>query len=424
MLLLSLLLPAAAATLEDAWAAAEDGGTELRLAAEQRIQAETLKTQAWALLSPKLVANAEYTINEYEIAIDFASMIPEEFQDFFDAGEPIVVNKKEYFAWNACVVQPLFSGQALPLFSAATQTVNASRHEEKAQRAAIRGGIAQAYYGVIVAREGASLADRALEHARAHAKLATQQVDIGLAPPTAKLQAEIAVARAERERANAVQGKVRAEEALSRLTGWPVDTAVEVPPSRPLPFDGLDAAEDRAQANRPEIARAVAQARAAKYARTAADLAWMPSVDGRFTWSYSENTGFSDDKDLWLLVFSANWTLWDGGARIADQTKQASVRRMAMLAEERTRETTTEEVRGAWEAYASAKAALGAVERELALAKENLRLSEVGFTAGSLSFLEVEDARVGLLAAELGALQTRAQRDLAAIQLLAATGDI
>jgi len=58
------------------------------------------------------------------------------------------------------------------------------------------------------------------------------------------------------------------------------------------------------------------------------------------------------------------------------------------------------------------------------LSKENLRLAEVSFAAGGLSFLDVEDARVGLLAAELGALQERTARDLAALSLLASTGDL
>lgn len=432
MLVLPLLLlnVASAATLEEAWAAAEGDGVELRLVKEQRIQAETLKTQAWSLLSPKLVLGASYTINEYPIEIDFAAALaegmPEEFAPFFEdvESEPIVVNKKEFFAWNASVVQPIFSGQALPLFNGATQTVKASRAEEQAKRAQIRAGIAEAYYGVVVAREGEKLAERALEHARAHAKLATQQVDVGLAPPTARLQAEIAVARAERERANAVQGKVRAEEALSRLTGWPSDTPVSLPSAAEVPYAELAVAEERARNNRPEIAQAVHQAKAARYGRIASDLAWLPSVDGRFTWSYTENTGFTDDKDMWQFVVKADWVLWDGGARIAEQQKLASQRRMALLAEERAREVATEEVRGAWEAYTTAQTALAAVERELALAKENLRLAEVGFTAGSLSFLEVEDARVGLLAAELGALQTRAQRDLAALKLKVATGEL
>ncbi|MFN7144042.1 MAG: hypothetical protein ACK4YP_09715, partial [Myxococcota bacterium] len=131
MLVLPLLLlnVASAATLEEAWAAAEGDGVELRLVKEQRIQAETLKTQAWSLLSPKLVLGATYTVNEYPIVIDFGEMIPEDFAEFIEPPEPIVVNEKEYFGWNASVVQPLFSGQALPLFNGATQTVKAARAE-------------------------------------------------------------------------------------------------------------------------------------------------------------------------------------------------------------------------------------------------------------------------------------------------------
>ncbi len=424
LLLLYSLSSAHGATLEEAWAAAEDGGTELRIVREQRIQAEALKVQAWSLLSPKLVFGGTYTINEYEIAIDFSDMIPEEFAEFIESPEPIVVNKKEYLAWNASVVQPLFSGQALPLFSGATQVVKASRKDEQARRADVRSGIARAYYGVVVAREAVQLAERALEHARKHQALANQQVDVGLAPPTAKLQAEIGVSRTERSLAAARQGKVTAEEALARLTGWPTETPVALPEALTLPYGDRESAEKRAQASRPEIVAAEHQARAARYGRTAANLAWLPSLDGRFTWSYNENTGFSDDKDMWQVVFVADWVLWDGGARIAEQQKRASEARMASLNAERVRESTTEQVRGAWEAHESAQVALVSVEREVALSKENLRLAEVGFSAGSLSFLEVEDARVGLLSAELGALQERTARDLAALTLLAATGDL
>ncbi len=424
--LLPLFLPSAAfaATLEDAWAAAERGGTELRLLHEQTVQTETLKTQAWALLSPKLVLGASYTVNEYPIVINFADSLPESMAPFLEDVEPIIVNKKQYLQWNASVVQPLFSGVALPLFKGATETVLASRADERAGRAAVRLGIATAYYGVVVAREAEMVAENALQLARTYAELAAKQVDVGLAPPPAKLQAEIAVARGERERANARQGRVTAEEALSRLTGWEPGTPVVLPAPPVLPYADRGGASDRAQGHRPEIAAAEHQARAAALGRTAAGLDWLPTVDGRFTWSYNENSGFSDDMDMWQAVLTGNWVLWDGGARIAQQAKAASQRRMAQLAVERIRDTTTEEVRGLWEGYETAQVALHAVERERALATENLRLVEAGFTAGTTLFLEVEQARVGLRAAEIGALQQRMVQDLAALRLLAATGDL
>ncbi|MBK8180992.1 MAG: hypothetical protein IPK67_19310, partial [Planctomycetes bacterium] len=40
---------------------------------------------------------------------------------------------------------------------------------------------------------------------------------------------------------------------------------------------------------------ALAQARAADLAVTARNLTWLPTINGRYTWVYSENTGFTDD---------------------------------------------------------------------------------------------------------------------------------
>lgn len=426
MLLLSLLPAAAAGSLSDAWEAAETHGTELRLAHEQRLQTDATRTQSWALLGPKLVAGADYTINEYEITLDFADMIPEELAPLLGdtESEPIVLNKKQYLQWNASVVQPIFSPKGWAQFAAAGPATKAGREGEAGQRAAIKQGIAAAYYGVVVAREGVRIAEGAVESARAHQKLAEQQVAVGLAPPMAKLQAEIAVSRAERDLASAREGVTRAQEGLSRLTGWPADEPVSLPEQPSLPYSELAAAEERALTARPDVLAAVYRERAATYGRWAADLDWLPTLDGRFTYSYNENTGFSDDKTMWMVVFSAKWTLWDGGARIGAQQAAASQRRMASLAADRARDVAVEDVRNAWGAYQTAGTALVAVEHESELARENLRLSEVAFQAGTITFLDLEDARLGARASELSRLQQRMTRDLAALTLLSTTGDL
>lgn len=426
MLALSLLSAAFAGTLAEAWQAAEDHGTELPLAHEQRLQSDATRTQSWSLLSPKVVLGADYTINEYEIALDFMDMIPEELAPLLgDAtSDPIVLNKKQYLQWNASVVQPIFSPKGWAQFAAAGPAVKAGREAESGQRSAIKQGIAAAYYGVVVAREGEKIATSALESARAHQKLAEQQVAVGVAPPTAKLQAEIAVSRAARDVASAQEGRAKAEEGLARLTGWSVDEPVSLPEPPTLPYAASEAAEERSLTQRPDVLAAVYRERAARYGRWAADLDWLPTLDGRFTYSYNENTGFSDDKTMWMVVFSAKWTLWDGGARIGAQQAAASQRRMATLAAERARDVAAEDVRKAWKAWETSAAALTAVEHESELARENLRLSEVAFQAGSITFLDLEDARLGARASELARLQQRMTRDLAALSLLATTGDL
>ena len=275
---------------------------------------------------------------------------------------------------------------------------------------------------MVVTREGVSLAEQALQSAKKHEELARVQVTAGTEAPTLGLQAEIGIARAERERMSARERAVVAEEAFAKLTGLPRDTLVTMPELTAFPFSDLDSAVQHAMNNQPAIAAADLHARAARYDRLAKDLSWLPTVDGRFTYSYTENTGFNDDPTMWMVVFEGKWTVWDGGFRIATEKKAASVRRLADLAGETARLDAHEEVRVLWERHARAESALVAVERELALSEKNLELAQVAFTAGTITFLQLEDARLGRDAAQFARLSQHMDRDLSVIDLLAATG--
>lgn len=423
-LLLSLVSAASAVSLEEAWASAEANSVDLALIHEQRVQSDALRTQALSLLSPKLVFGADYTINEREVALDFSASIPEEFQQFFEGSEPIVVNKKQYLSWNASIVQPIFSGQAIPLYKGAVDTVKAGRATEESQRDQLRVGIAQMWWGLALAREGEAVAQEAVANAKKHLAIATTGVEVGSAAPTVKLQAELGVARAEREAAVARTSRVSVEESFARVTGLPKDSSVEVPLPRTLPYGSVEAAVERALSNRPDLRAARYQARAGQLQATASHLAWLPSIDGRFTEAYTENSGFSGEPYNWQLVFSANWVLWDGGARIAEQVKGSSIKRMSALYVEGLEAQAAEKVHVLWNEYARARLAVDAVAREVELARENLRLAEVAFEAGSISYLEVEDARLGEAAARMSQRSEQMNLDLSAIQLLAATGDL
>lgn len=427
VLLSFMASPAAAVTLDEVWAAADENSIDLQLVHEQRVQGDTLRTQALSLLSPKLVLGAHYTINQRETTLDFAGSIPEELLALMgdvDLGEPIVVNMKQYYDWNASVIQPLFNGQAIPLYKGAVDTVQAGRHTERAIRAQVRVGVAQAFWGVIVAREGEKVATRALENARQHLRIAETTVEVGTAAPAVRLQAQLGVARAERQVAVAHEQVVAAQGAFSRLTGLAEDVVVEPPPLRVVTYPDADAAVARALEQRPDIRAATLQVSAGRAQAVASHLAWLPSVDARFTESYSQNSGFSGEPYNWQLVFTGDWVLWDGGARVAQEAKAASMDRAARLQVEGLQQKATESIRTLWEEHTRARIAVEAVDKEVGLAEENLRLADAAFAAGALSFLEVEDARLGLAASQMTKLTETMNRDLTAIRLLEATGDL
>ncbi|GDX81047.1 hypothetical protein LBMAG42_28580 [Deltaproteobacteria bacterium] len=64
------------------------------------------------------------------------------------------------------------------------------------------------------------------------------------------------------------------------------------------------------------------------------------------------------------------------------------------------------------------------MSEELKLAKENRRLGEVAWEAGSIIQLEFEDGRLGEAAARFGVMQERMNLDLAAVDLLVAVGEL
>jgi outer membrane protein TolC len=403
---------AMAASLDEALTAAETHSRELALARASTRAAESLRGQAWSTLAPKLQANGSYTINDQEIAFDLAEGLPPELAGFIGDVEPIVIQEKEYFSWNFSVVQPLFNGRSLPLLRGAYGLAQAARDDERGAEQQLREGVTRAYYGVLTSREAEAIAAQAVESNRAALDVAQRTVEAGLAPPRASLQAELAASGAERDARNATAARVAAEQALARLTGLPADTPVELPPTPAVAADAVLMVE-----NRPDIAAADQRAAVARRQREANWIGWSPEVDGRFTYSWSENTGFSGKNDLWMVVFEARWLLWDGGYRLAKARETASQVQSAQLYALRQREIASEEVAVAKEQLSRARSAVDAVSKEIVLAEKNLAQAQDAFAAGSLTFLELQSAELQLRSSRLSALVERMNLDLAAVAL-------
>jgi outer membrane protein TolC len=415
-MLLALAAFAHAATLDEAWAAADRSGVDTQLVEEQYKATKTLTGAAWSLVSPKFVLRGNYTLNDKELVFDSSALVPENLAGLLGETDPVVIQKKSYFDANASIVQPLFSGQALPLLRAAYGEVSAANEDRRGQRGQLRLGVARAYWGVVLAREGVQIAREALTSAQKHRTLADATADVGLAAPTLRLQARIAESRAERELAAAEEGRVTAEQALARLTNLPPDEPVSPPPSRTLRYDTVEAAISAAATARPSVRAAHTRSVSAQAQALARTMAWLPDVNGRFTYVWTENTSaFNDREAFWMVVVEGEWVLWDGGYRLSEQAKAAAQKRMASLAEARALDEAEAELRTLWEQHTRATKALGTVERELELAKENLRLAEVAWQAGALKFIELEDARLGEKAARLGVLQERMNASVAAL---------
>jgi multidrug efflux pump subunit AcrB/outer membrane protein TolC len=416
-----------AANLQEVWAAAEQHNPDLAIVREGTFQARNQRIRAWALIGPSVSAQGQYSYLSYgDVLLDFGAFF-EPFEAFlppdFVKPEPTVVQRGSNFDGSLTVQQPLFNGQAFPLLVGAYRSVDAAVYDEARTVQQVRAGIARAFYGLLAAREAVGLSEGALKNANTQLDLARRQVDAGLATERANLQAQLRVAQAERDLRRTKEQLAGAQEAFSKLTGLPGDTSLEGGFVRDLP-SSLDDAQRRAIEARPDLLAARTRAEVAHLQVRAEQMGWLPNVNARWTGIANQTEGFAGQKTYWQAAVTANWTLWDGGARVAATRAAASQQRQAQLSAEKVELDVGEQVRVAWEAYDRAKVAIAAVDREVTLARDSLDLAKRGFEAGTVTFLEVEQAELGLRGSELSRLNEKIGLDLAAIDLLVALGEL
>ncbi|MCO4771051.1 MAG: efflux RND transporter permease subunit [Deltaproteobacteria bacterium] len=438
---------AAPITLEDAFAAAMDRNIDVKLSAEQTEQSRATRGRALASLSPTVSASAAYVINEREVTLDPSefmpetdtsgledglSFLPEEqrqslidgFGSMFDTGDqkPTVISQKQFFTAGFTIRQTLFSGSALPGFLSASRSVDAAMLDEVRVHQQIKLQAAAAFFNLGVARKTVELAAANLELTQTQLADATRRVEAGLQASRAALQAQLAVASAERDLRRARAQEVEAEESFRRTTGLTPDSELAPTERLAVPPDlltSLAAADDR-----PDREAAELRILAAKHQVTGWAFQWAPRVDAAFKFDYNPNSGFNDDVTPWSLTFSASWDLWDGGTRNARIRESLSQRRMAELQEEKLVQTIEEDVRITWERLSETEQSLDTLDTEVRMARENLRLAEGELSAGQANYLDVNSARISLMRSELALAQGEAMRQLRAVELLVATGEI
>ena len=409
-------------TLEEAWSTAADHDPELRVAREKAAQQATVRAKAWSALSPRVDANASYVLNNKEIAVDFTAGLPDSLIQLMgpDLPPPIVVQEKDFFQGDLTVSDRLFSASSFSALRVAYQLDDAARSDLRMAEIDSRTRVATVYYSQLTAEGAQGVAEKGLELAQAQLELALRSKEAGIADDRAVLNAQLGVSRAQRDVASAREVVLTARTGFELVVGAP-GTELVLPDPPQVPTD-LESALADARATRPDIRAAESRVRALRAQHVAQDLRWLPVIDGQGQYAYSENLGFNDTHWNWRVVVAASWNLWDGGLRLAESRETASQVRQAEVGEELTTSNAEREVRLAFEAHTRAQAALDAVDNEIALARRSLELAERSYEAGGVTWLEVEQARLGLEAAELDRLRERMSRDLAAIDLLGRTG--
>jgi len=280
------------------------------------------------------------------------------------------------------------------------------------------------YYGVLADRELARVAQDRLRRAQQGVSVARARVQSGAAVQTDSLQFLLEQNRAQ---VGALQQDAALREArlqLGRRVGAagpvdavPLDTVLMA--ELPLPLaDAIAQAADQgpqyrvARANE-RAARAAYRSRLGDYLPHASLTANGLAFDNKFFPAFYKRTSFT---------LTVSFPLWDNGRRELALSQARVSRDVARAVREDMDRAVLHDVTAAYDAYITARATYVLAVQGLAVARENYRVQEARYRAGSTTILDILDGQLALSQAEAGLVQARYGTRLALAGLEAILG--
>lgn len=388
-------------------------GNEISAIAAARLEgAAALRRQAVAQFLPALTITANATRRAREVTRIIN-------------GDEVTVQAIDAYSSQAAVDTPLFDLRALPLIRAATRGLEAQRIESDELRRALAFDVADGFYAAL------SL-ERLLEAARQRVAVGRQTVEesrirleAGLANRNDLTRTELELATAELVATRAANSVTTARLSLFHLVHPPADLVLG---DLAVPERGAAVAADRdtlvtqALAGRQELVALEQRWQAARQLALAPRLGWVPRLDLRGVYRWTNEAGLSGNSEDWNLGANLTWELFDGGDRSALAAQRDAAAKEAELELAQRRRQVELEVDRASADLATAEAALGQARTQVAFAAQNAEEVRERFQNGLATALEQTDAQVSEFEAEVEVARQGFARDVADLALQRALG--
>jgi len=239
--------------------------------------------------------------------------------------------------------------------------------------------------------------------------------DVGTQPKSAVTRAEVDVATAQVNLIGALNAVVISRTTLNTLMGIPVNTPTRVRDIlgyQHVDFDPKTLLPE-AFARRPEYRQIKARLEQAEQTVKQQFRNFFPTITASGTYGSAR----ADMNEIYNYGVQLNWTIFDGGGKIA-LYKQAQAQRDAAQARVRDTELTIwQQAEQSYNTAIQSEEAIGAATKGVESADENFRLSQGRFDAGVANIIELTDAQLALTTAQATLVQALANYRIAIAQL-------
>jgi len=314
----------------------------------------------------------------------------------------VPVADRESVSYGFTFYQPLFSfGRLYNGWKAAEEAAGAAglNAEETRNRAALE--FINAYFDVLEAEKLAIVADKDVERLQSHYDNTAAMLEEGLVTRNSLLQAEVALADAERRR---IDARHALEVALSRLNSLLLmdlghQTDVDDVPLHPSTDLTLSEATAYAMTRRPLLKMIDLQIRAKELELKSLYGEMLPTVYAAGGYTYEENT-YMVHEDNWSIFAGARWDLFSGGTTAAKIFRTKAEISALKARKEKVADEIRLAVKKAFLDMESAREKIGVARRSVASAEENLRINRLRYSEGVGTATDVLDAVTMLTSAE------------------------
>jgi outer membrane protein len=295
--------------------------------------------------------------------------------------------------------------------------------------------VQRAYYQLLNASGQEDAAQANLANAQAVQQAAQERLNNGLATLPDVLEARSATAQAEYELQAVIGEQEIARGDLATSLGTSPTTAIRVQALKDLAIpdsvgDTVDAAIDRALAQRPDLLQQVAEIRSANARIKEARSAFYPSLNvtarpsGEALYGLQQQNPWAYTADLTGgVILNLNWTLFDGGARRNNLVRAQADKHAAEAQANSTHDQIANEV---WAAYSNLNTAFRQHQSAEALLEASGKSYDAAlesYNYGLRNLLDVTAAQRTLAQARSADVLARTQVLTALVDLAFRTGD-
>lgn len=400
----------------------------VKVAREEVVAARSERKARKADFFPKLDldANLSYRGEAAEIKIDSGA--------FGQIGQsPLPANdvsitflERDRYELDLTLYQTIFSGGKIYFgFQKAWALERATEWEEQQTIEDVLSSVEQAYFNLLQALEAEEVAQQKLTDLKAHLSDVQKLHAAGRIALTDVLKVQVEVARADEEVLKAVNEREIAVANLNRFLGRSKESTIEVEPvldPPPLRLD-LKEAQQIALDRRPALLQIREQLGAAIVSRRIVQGDYYPRLDltGRYTFQSGQETL---DREQWEILGAVNWTFWEWGRTHQEVAEARAIERRTAYKAELLADEIHQAVREAWLRIRESDQRIKVAEEARIHAEENLRVTRLGFQAGTHTSTELLDAETLLAETRFERTQTRYDAWIARAALRFAMGVI